>query len=150
MASANYSASQEPPPISEVLRMVVQEHRELRARYQDVTSRIRKLRNAVRMLRSLGVADDCADPAQETEHQHAIRRQARRDDPALRRACRIAVLETVEAVSNEEIYARIVRRGSFSFVNAGAAARAIAAELSSMAEQGELRRVDNATKWQRI
>ena len=71
---------------------------------------------------------------------------------ALRRAIRIAVFETSGVVSNEEVYARILRRGSFDFPSHDFAERSIDAELKSMANQGELLRLDTATGsgWQRI
>ena len=48
---------------------------------------------------------------------------------ALRRAIRIAVFETPAVVSDEEIYLRILRRGSFDFPDYGSAAPAIDEEL---------------------
>ena len=153
--------------VSEVLKLVVIEHRELRAQYREVSTRIRNLRIAVRTLRNLGgkarVGRREKNTATDTESdgprggEDAIEgnvsdAQPERQDLALRRAIRIAVLEFCDVVSNEEIYARILRRGSFAFSNRDLATQAIAEELNAMAAQGELLRVDTATGdgWQRI
>jgi hypothetical protein len=70
----------------------------------------------------------------------------------LRRACRIAVMETDEAASAEDIRSRILRRGSFPFKNLEYAAVAIARTLDMMVEAGEVFSVDNGPDrhWKRI
>lgn len=55
----------------------------------------------------------------------------------MRRACRIALMETDEAATVDEIYLRIVQRESFHFDNVYQAAVAIRRTLNLMAEQGE-------------
>lgn len=72
--------------------------------------------------------------------------------PNLRRACRIALMETLTPVFDEEIYTRIARRGSFRFLTARSALHDIAHELNAMAENGEVRIVPHPSKrlWQRI
>ena len=55
--------------------------------------------------------------------------------PELRRACRIAILESREAASPDEIYARIVRRASFSFEGIERPLVAIAGAIESLAEE---------------
>src|SRR5580704_2625299 len=60
----------------------------------------------------------------------------------LRRACRIAVMETDEAASAEDIRSRILRRGSFPFINLEYAAVAIAQTLDMMAKEGEVCSLD--------
>jgi hypothetical protein len=69
----------------------------------------------------------------------------------LRRACRIAVMETDEAASAEDIRSRILRRGSFPFKNLEYAAIAIARTLDMMAEEGEVFSLDNGPhrRWKR-
>jgi hypothetical protein len=61
-------------------------------------------------------------------------------------------METSAAVCDDEIYTRIVRRGSFRFAGAESAGEAIAHELSVMAAHGEVRIVCHPPKrsWQRI
>ncbi len=80
------------------------------------------------------------------------REPSRTENPELRRACRIALMETTAAVSDDEVHARIVRRGSFRFASAAFAAQAIAHELTLMADQGEVRIVSHPSKrlWRRI
>jgi hypothetical protein len=69
----------------------------------------------------------------------------------LRRACRIAVMETDVAASAEDIRSRILRRGSFPFNNLQYAAVAIARTLDMMAEEGEVFSLDNGPyrRWKR-
>lgn len=154
--------------VSEVLKLVVHEHRELRAQYKEVSSRIRNLRIAVRTLRNLGGGSTGSTPRQEhvdaaenaEPHPDATRFEGEvsqeltngSQSMALRRAIRIAVFETSGVVSNEDVYARILRRGSFDFPSQDFAERSIADELKSMADQGELLRVNTTTGsgWQRI
>jgi hypothetical protein len=153
--------------VSEVLKLVVHEHRELRAQYKEVSSRIRNLRIAVRTLRNLrgrstgsalrqehvDAAGNAKPHLGETRFEGEVSQDLTNgsQNMALRRAIRIAVLETSGAVSNEEVYVRILRRGSFDFPSQDLAERAIAEELKAMADQGELLRLDTATGsgWQR-
>jgi hypothetical protein len=69
----------------------------------------------------------------------------------LRRACRIAVMETDEAASAEDIRSRILRRGSFPFKNLEYAAVAIAQTLDMMAKEGEVFSLDGGPhrRWKR-
>jgi hypothetical protein len=55
----------------------------------------------------------------------------------MRRACRIALMETDEAATVDEIYLRIAQRGSFHFDNVYQAAATIRQTLNLMTEQGE-------------
>ena len=80
-----------------------------------------------------------------------IRRKASISGERLRRACRIAVMETDEAASAEDIRTRILRRGSFPFNNLEYAAVAIAQTLDRMAKEGEVFSLDNGPhrRWKR-
>src|ERR1700723_2166651 len=80
-----------------------------------------------------------------------IRRKASISGARLRRACRIAVMETDEAASAEDILPRILRRGSFPFKNPEYAAVAIARTLDIMAKEGEVFSLDNGPhrRWKR-
>ena len=82
----------------------------------------------------------------------ALRGRASISGKRLRRACRIAVMETDEAVSPEDIRSRILRRGSFPFTNLEYADVAIARTLDMMAEAGEVFSLDNGPdrRWKRI
>jgi hypothetical protein len=153
--------------VSEVLKLVVLEHRELRAQYKEVSTRIRNLRIAVKTLRHLGgrsagalrreehlAAQNAGPHVHETHVDGEVSNDQNVDaqSTALRRAIRIAVFETSGVISNEEVYARILRRGSFNFSSQDLAEQTIAEELKAMADQGELLRLDTATGsgWQRI
>jgi len=73
----------------------------------------------------------------------------RSEDASLRlkRACRIALMELEEPASVEEIYSRIARRGSFSFMNPEYAGVAIARALGGMAQQGEVYCLNDGPCW---
>ena len=127
------SGDQFPGPdgsISDVLKAVSMELHGLIARRDEVANRIRDVRSAVEALRRFhgaGVKDQSAN---------ADRRNP--CDLRLRRACRIALLETNEGMSEQEICQRIVRRGSYSFRNPQVARLALIRELRLLEEQGEL------------
>lgn len=54
-------------------------------------------------------------------------------------------------MSEKEIYARIVRRGSFTFTNAHLAPAAVVQELNMLAERGQARGIEisKERRWQR-
>lgn len=149
------------------------ELRQLRASYKEISRRIRVLRSTVDALREFegGPAGDWLDPPRpisQTQNEAWLHRNVetlpprariagRRTWPRsgcsdLRRACRIALMEISHPICDEEIYRRVVRRGSFCFADPESAARAIALELSAMVEIGEIRLVPGPFKrlWQRI
>jgi hypothetical protein len=66
----------------------------------------------------------------------AIKIEGKRNE-VLCRACRIALMEADEAATAQEIYRRIVRRGSFTFSNPDCAVLAIARNLQAMSKEGE-------------
>ena len=70
----------------------------------------------------------------------------------LQRACRIALLEAGKPASLEEICARIVRRGSFSFVNPEYANPFLLQALNDMAEWGEVHLLESTVClcWERM
>jgi hypothetical protein len=160
---------------SQVLNAVVAELQDLRASYKRVARRIRILRGAVQALRELEHRPDdgleTLSNADKTSRRHfraltnsiadetfgavsVVGRSTpmRSEDPALRRACRIALLEAAEPVSTEGVFFRIVRRGSYRFPNDNAALQSIADELKVMREQGEVRELDILSRrhWQRV
>jgi len=81
-----------------------------------------------------------------------IRSKSSISDERLRRACRIAVMETDQAASADDIRSRILRRGSFPFKNLESAAVAIARTLDMMVGAGEVFSLDNGPqrRWKRI
>jgi hypothetical protein len=161
---------------SQVLGAVIHELRELRASYNRVAKRIRVLRDAMHALKELDAQTFCDRPDQVevtitsrgrssepstilTSNDSVCRVPAipkRRihdnQNPDLRRACRIALLETANAVSESELLARITRRGSFCFANTDLALRAIHQELTALGEQGEVQAINSPSQslWQRI
>ena len=64
---------------------------------------------------------------------------------ALRRACRIALLEVGRPALPGEIYSHITRRGSFRFTNHKYTMAAIVRMLKDMAKDGEIDIVDRVT-----
>lgn len=133
----------------EVLKAAALELRELRNRQIQLTRRIRTLRSTMVALRNL-------------QHQHSSYSQSdsarvkrpisHEPDEELRRACRIALLESLDGLTGDEVFARIVRRGSYRFVDIASAKPAIKAELNAMAEEGELEREigEFGPKWKRV
>jgi hypothetical protein len=69
----------------------------------------------------------------------------------MRRACRIALMETEEAATVSEIYSRIAHRESFHFDNIYRAESALRQTLNLMTEQGEILVVDTnpCPRWKR-
>jgi hypothetical protein len=86
------------------------------------------------------------------ELRSCVRSNTEYAHPALRRACRIALLEGQAAASVKEIYSRIARRGSFPFDSPRLALPLVAWALDIMTEEGEIRCFKNVTpwRWQRI
>lgn len=179
MASSDYSGLRCGNSVSEVLKMANTELQDLRAHYRTVTQRIRRLRIVVDALGELGLKgagfeveqkepsldrslnglsgtpSPSRDSLLERSKSQTAWNRAKRihsRSPDLRRACRIALLETFDAVSREEVYERIVRRGSFCFADTRIAAPSILEELNALTEHGELRRVEgpSGVLWQRV
>jgi len=146
MGSLDYSRLSNPNSVAEVIQFIVTELQQLRARDKEIAKRIRAVRSALDALRQLGghlSADDSWQPNAQASPA---------ENPDLRRACRIALLESTDAVTVEEIFKRINRRGSFCFVSNESAITLISQELEWMAEQGEARKINGARVrlWQRI
>lgn len=147
------------------------ELRDLMLRREWHVRRIQNLRQVMRGLRAISSApfiDLPADPASPAVHkrvtapfsasraaavvpcrhlQSGMQRKTERVNVQLQRACRIALLEAEKPVSLEEICTRIVRRGSFSFVNPERANLFLLQVLNAMAEDGEVHRLESAPCW---
>jgi hypothetical protein len=153
--------------VTAVLQLVNIELQQLLVRREEVAKRIRSVCTAVNALQEFAAnpaPNSAAAASRAMKGERSARRSLRQnstelfDDasPRLRRACRIALLETDEPLSEQEICARILRRGSFSFVDAGSAYLAILKELTAMAEAGEVRHPlsdsnnGSSDGWQRI
>jgi hypothetical protein len=156
--------------VSETMRQMSASALDLLARRAEINGRIRRLQQVMRGLRDLAVrsAFNEHDPrsvdllASETPEQRigALGGVIDLSPPGgstntmagLTRACRIALMEAAAFASLEEIHARIVRRGSFSFADSESPHEAIGRALNAMADLGELRRLEkgNHRLWQRI
>jgi len=79
-------------------------------------------------------------------------RRRRRENPELKRACRIALLEASGSLSVNDVYERILRRGSFMFANPEFGKSKIVSELTALVEEGSARlfSVGFDCRWQRI
>jgi hypothetical protein len=141
--------------IFEVVKVAQTELRQLLARREEVTWRIRNLRQVVDGLKTF--ADQPA-PARNTAGHLASRPcsllQSNPNQPhlSLRRACRIALMEGEGTTSALEIYSRIARRGSLSFVNSEFAVSSIVGMLNSMTDDGEVGCLEDCQgrRWYRI
>jgi len=147
-------------PVSELVKMVSMELRDLIARRDQVANRIRDVRLAVEALQRFHRAGteeqnlDRTDPAFRTNspaigrsHGERGAGHARPNNLKLRRACRIALLETNKAMSEQEIVERILRRESYSPGKQQLMRRELIRELQALEVQGELRRIYSGSTW---
>lgn len=167
--SDNHGHIEATPISASVSALVTQLHTELltlATRNEELRGRIRNLRRVMRRLQEMaGTTEfECACGAPHPwPADHAIAspsaghresgsgRKSNRASVSLQRACRIALMETASAASVDEIYARIVRRGSFSFVSPKSASPALTRVLWVMARDGEVRafKSGQCCRWQR-
>lgn len=153
------------------------ELRDLMARREDFARRIRYLRQVTRGLREISrapafthlgeelpsseghgsvaasvSADRTTVSASGCRSQSSMQHKTHHVSVRLQRACRIALLEAESPVSLEEICARIVRRGSFSFVDPEYANPFLLEALNAMAECGEVQLLESAPclRWERM
>ena len=147
------------------------ELRNLMSRREGLARRIRNLRQVIRGLDEISSAPafnyQCAGPPSPAAQnsvtvsfpcggtmigepgrhlQSGTQRKTKGVNAHLQRACRIALLEAEKPVSLEEIFARIVRRGSFSFVNPERANPVLLRVLNAMAECGEVQLLVSAPR----
>lgn len=137
------------------------------ARQRELTQRIRSVHRVVRGLREMASTrafNPLPSRQQSSPEVSPTAGQSQPDPPAdlrptldpasivLQRACRIALLEAGTAVSFEEIHERIVRRGSFSFVDLNHARLTLNHVLEVMTHAGEIRIVESGPNrlWERI
>ncbi len=162
--------------VSAVVELIQTELDSLLARREKLRERIQNLHHVIYGLQEIGglASDDVLAESLKpggrrgTNHQtgsdngideHAagewrscVCGQTKYTHPALKRACRIALLEGEPAASVKEIYSRIVRRGSFQFDSPRLAHPLVARALNIMTEAGEIRcfKNDNLWRWQRL
>jgi hypothetical protein len=150
--------------LSAVVEVVGYELRELDVRREEMTRRIRNLYSAIAALKkcshlseeqSVGKSLRMVEPPlvrkRVAARIHRSKQEWDKQNSSLRRACRIALLETEEAVPAKEIQARIARRGSFTFTQPNSAVPSLLTELKRMAEDGEVgfSRAGHDYLWQR-
>jgi hypothetical protein len=152
------------PSASAVALLMQAELHNLVARRQELTQRIRTVHRVVRGLREIA-RERVPNSAYSRRPAHDARLTGRGDlgqpssvrdksdelNSELQRACRIALMEAEAAASLEEIYERIVRRGSFSFNGMESPGPALELMLKAMAETGEIRRLGSGEtgRWER-
>jgi hypothetical protein len=173
-SSDNHRGDMEAAGTSDSAVLVEQMQAELRnliVRRECLVRRIQNLRQVMRDLRAISSAPfiyRSAEPASPAIHKRAtapfpanraaagvpcrhlqsgMQRKTERVNVQLQRACRIAMLEAEKPLSLEEICTRIVRRGSFSFVNPEHANPVLLQVLNAMAEDGEVRLLGSAPCW---
>jgi hypothetical protein len=146
---------------SELSRLSEQDEtlRQLRRSFQLLLHELQELgRQATKDLVAEAPRSDRRQPVKEVVNEinrttkTELRGKASISSERLRRACRIAVMETDEAASTDDIRSRILRRGSFPFTNLEYAAVAIARTLDMMVEAGEVFSLENGSdrRWKRI
>ena len=176
LATHSIAFAGSPGSVSAVMELLAAELDSLLARREEIRERIQNLHQVLYGLQWIGRLDtddprsESPKPASRRRTNHTtssaiavdehptgelrswVRSKANYAHPALRRACRIALLEGQAAASVKEIYARIVRRGSFPFDNLRLAHALVAWALHIMTEEGEIRCFKNVTpwRWQRI
>lgn len=163
--------------IVEIAKLVETELHDLSTRRRAIRRRIRSVRRVLHGLqqgvgrpaiddlsprlpllaaRPRGTARGAADSAtpRHNNSRQGVDTGLKSDDAdcRLRRACRLALVEIAGAASAVEISSRIVRRGSFSFVNHEDAVTAVLRTLDAMANDGETHCLDDGScrHWERI
>jgi hypothetical protein len=165
-----------PGSVSAVVELVQAELDSLLARREEIRKRIQNLHHIIYGLQQFARLDSndlrsespkpasrrrtnlptgsgiAVDEHATGELRSCVRSNTKYAHPALRRACRIALLEGQAAASVKEIYSRIMRRGSFPFDSLRLAHPLVAWALNIMTEEGEIRCFKNVTpwRWQRI
>jgi hypothetical protein len=176
LATNSIAFAGSPGSVSAVVELVEAELDSLLARREEIRKRIQNLHQVIYGLQQFGRLDtddlrsESPKPASRRgtnystssgiavdEHatgelRSCVRSNTKYPHPALRRACRIALLEGQAAASVKEIYSRIVRRGSFPFDSLGLAHPLVAWALNIMTEEEEIRCFKNFRpwRWQRI
>jgi hypothetical protein len=157
-----------------VIRALVEETREefedLIARRKQLSWQISKINNALRALSSVLDLQLLPEPVPEeifAEHSalsepdkngNALLESSRKNNQPLvsrtqlKRACRIALMETEGPASLREIAERILRRGSCDLSESKNTAAVLNSALTSLALEGEaqLIRKGNCSYWQRL
>jgi hypothetical protein len=103
-----------------------------------VTARPLKADADVSSISSPAIVRSGRMPSRANKRPDDLVRLSRSQASNLRRACRIALMESERAESSPQIYKRIAMRGSFSFESYSDPPKAIEQELKKMAEDDEV------------
>lgn len=140
------------------------ELRNLMTRKKEIRWRIHNVRSVMRGLQEMAATPALSDfsaqrsslPGVSPQAVPPVRDGANSSAPnpardSLQRACRIALLESESAASLEEIYTRVVRRGSVSFASPQGARKILLRVLNVMFQDGEVLLVKTGPgpRWQR-
>jgi hypothetical protein len=134
------------PRSEPAIELAVLLRNELSALLQEdvaLASLIRSFKDALRKLnrssRQLSTNSFSGTSLADEKFEKQTKPRYSRDDSsyALRRACRIALMESDEAATAQEICARILRRGSYAFESGDNAFTVIEQTLSAMQKEGE-------------
>jgi hypothetical protein len=163
-------ASEIPPVVRALVEETREEFEDLIARRKQLSWQISKISNALRALSSVldlqllpePVHDEIfAEPSALNERDkddNALLKSSRKNNQPLvsrtqlKRACRIALMETEGPASLREIAERIIRRGSCDLGGCKNPAAILNSALTSLALEGEaqLIRKGNCSYWQRL
>ena len=153
-----------PDMVRDLVRRAESKLAELEARKQYLRRRVQALRflaTHAAQKRSAerpdNLASDQVSSADDLNpYEHEVQRARPVEDlgtgaTSLRRACRIALMESDEPQTSEQIYQRICKRGSLSFERPMDALHLLSAELDLMAKESEItcRVLDGEKRWQR-
>jgi hypothetical protein len=153
-----------PDMVRDLVRRADRKLAELEARKQYLRRRVQALRFLATHAAQKSSAErphNLASGQSSSAHdlnrsEHDVKRaRADRDSgtgtTTLRRACRIALMESDEPQTSKQIYQRICKRGSLSFQSSTDALHVLSAELDLMAKESEItyRVLDGEKRWQR-
>ncbi|HZR55546.1 MAG TPA: hypothetical protein VFA74_01630 [Terriglobales bacterium] len=164
----SYHNSEIPLAVRTLVEQTQDEFEELMARRNELSWQINKISNAIRALRAIvdlqifpgvahneifpeglalnGIGDNDGLPDISEKNETPV------SSFQLKRACRIALMESEGPVSTSELYKRILRRDSCDLSGYANPVAILTATLTSLALQGEaqLIRYGNSSYWQRI
>jgi hypothetical protein len=137
--------------VSETVKRVNAKAVDLLSRQAEINRRIRYLRQVMRGLQDLTTRPSFNRGTMAVQSPRVTQGARVHSADGLTRACRIALMEVAGAASLEEIRARIIRRGSFSFTDLELASAAMVRTLNAMTDGGEVCCMEGTERrWQRF
>jgi hypothetical protein len=158
------SRKENPGLVQTVPDMIRDLVRRAEAKLAELEGRKQYLRRRLQALRFLATHAAETRPAERQENlapgssssgqaieQAAAEHDSPKGTPRLRRACRIALMESDEPQTTEQIYQRISKRGSVSFQGSTDPLSVLSTELELMAKESEItcRILQGEKRWQR-